>query len=68
MARTQSEYTRPRMLAQFRGVLDEDNGEDESVLPQRPTEAELDALEAKYRTETPATTSELGLPVESAAW
>ena len=65
MARTQSEYTRPRMLSQFRGTLEDDP--DDDSLPERPTEAELDALEAKYRTETPATTSELGLPVESAA-
>ena len=62
----ESEYTRPRMLAQFRGTLEDDP--DDDSLPERPTEAELDALEAKYRTETPATTSELGLPMESAAW
>ena len=65
MARTQSEYTRPRMLEQFRGELEENDIDD---LPPRPTEAELDALEAKYRTETPAAVSELGLPVDSAAW
>ena len=64
MARTQSEYTRPRMLAQFRGTLEDDP--DDDSLPERPTEAELDALEAKYRTETPAAVSEpLGLPVEA---
>jgi ankyrin repeat protein len=63
---SESEYTRPRMLPQFRGELEENDIDD---LPPRPTESELDALEAKYRTETPATVSEpLGLPVESAAW
>ena len=66
MARTQSEYTRPRMLQQFRGELEENDIDD---LPPRPTEAELDALEAKYRTETPADVSEpIGLPVDAAAW
>ena len=42
----ESEYTRPRMLSQFRGELEENDIDD---LPPRPTEAELDALEAKYR-------------------
>ena len=65
-ARRESEYTRPRMLPQFRGELEENDIDD---LPPRPTEAELDALEAKYRTETPAAVSEpLRLPVDSAAW
>ena len=41
--------------------------ENDMMIPPRPTEAELDALEAKYRTETPAAVSELGLPVDSAA-
>ena len=54
------------MLPQFRGTLEDDP--DDDSLPERPTEAELDALEAKYRTETPAAVSELGLPVESATW
>ena len=54
------------MLSQFRGTLEDDP--DDDSLPERPTEAELDALEAKYRTETPAAVSELGLPMESAAW
>ena len=63
----ESEYTRPRMLPQFRGTLEDDP--DDDSLPERPTERELDALEAKYRTETPAAVSEpLGLPVHSAAW
>ena len=62
----ESEYTRPRMLPQFRGTLEDDP--DDDSLPERPTERELDALEAKYRTETPAAVSELGLPVDSAAW
>ena len=60
-------YARPRRVAQFRGALEED-GADES-LPRGPTEAELDALEAKHRTETPAGVSEpLELPVEAAEW
>ena len=63
---SESEYTRPRMLSQFRGELEENDIDD---LPPRPTEAELDALEAKYRKETPAPVSgPLGLPVESASW
>ena len=62
----ESEYTRPRMLSQFRGTL-EDAPDDDS-LPERPTDAELDALEAKYRRETPATVSQLGLPVDAATW
>ena len=63
----ESEYTRPRMLSQFRGTLEDDP--DDDSLPERPTAAELDALEKKYRMETPAAVSEpLGLPVEAAAW
>ena len=63
----ESEYTRPRMLSQFRGTLEDDP--DDDSLPERPTEAELDALEAKYRTETPAAVSgPRGLPGESASW
>ena len=41
----ESEYTRPRMLAQFRGTLEDDP--DDDSLPERPTEAELDALEGE---------------------
>uniref|UniRef100_A0A7S3ZUX3 Tudor domain-containing protein n=1 Tax=Pelagomonas calceolata TaxID=35677 RepID=A0A7S3ZUX3_9STRA len=67
-ARREDGYARPRLLSQFRGELEE-NGEDGLGLPRRPTEAELDALEAKYRTEMPQVVSEpLGLPMESSAW